>query len=163
LLKKMVDDQLTVFNEEDLANKAKALNLTEYKLLIIASLARAEAGTNTADLNKIAGVVFNRFGSTSFAHLGFDTSTLYGMGNTTTVPNNGDKANPYNTSVNGITGLPPSPIDNPDQQSIDAAINPNRSNNYVYFCATPDGVQYASNNTQWQHLGSKYPGLCGTS
>jgi UPF0755 protein len=163
LLKKMVNDQLTVFNQENLAAKATALNLTEYKLLIIASLARAEAGSNTADLNKIAGVVFNRFNSTSlFAHLGFDTATLYGMGNTGTVPDNNDKANPYNTSVNGIKGLPPTPIDNPDQPSIDAAINPNRANNYVYFCATPDGVQYAANNAQWQTLGNRYKGLCGT-
>jgi len=163
LLKKMVDDQLTVFNEENLAAKATALKVSEYQLLIIASLARAEAGTNTADLNKIAGVVFNRFASTSlFAHLGFDTSTLYGMGNVGTVPNNADKANPYNTSVEGIKGLPPGPIDNPDQQSVDAAINPNRASTYYYFCATADGVQYAQNNTQWQNLGKKYPGLCGT-
>ncbi len=163
LLKKMVDDQLAMFSMEDLANKAKALNLTEYEALTIASLARAEAGTNTSDLNKIAGVVFNRFDNpASFAHLGFDTATLYGMGNTGTVPNNKDTANPYNTSVFGIKGLPPSPIDNPDQQALDAALNPNRDNKYFYFCATPDGVQYAQNNTQWQTLGTKYPGLCGS-
>jgi UPF0755 protein len=164
LLKKMVDDQLAVFTEEDLANKAAGLGVTEYKLLIIASLARAEAGSNTSDLNKIAGVVFNRFNNPmQFAHLGFDTATLYGMGNTGTVPNNKDTTNPYNTSVFGIKGLPPGPIDNPDQPAIDAAVNPNRANNYFYFCATPDGVQYASNNTQWQALGVKYKGLCGSS
>ncbi len=163
LLKKMVDDQLALFNQADLANKAAKLGLSEYKLLIIASLARAEAGSNTADLNKIAGVVFNRFNNQmQFAHLGFDTSTLYGMGNVGTVPNNKDTTNPYNTSVYGIKGLPPGPIDNPDQTSIDAALNPNRDNNYYYFCATPDGVQYAANNTQWQQLGAKYKGLCGS-
>jgi UPF0755 protein len=162
LLKRMVDDQLVLFDQEDLAGKAKALGVTEYKLLIIASLARAEAGQNTADLNKIAGVVFNRFNSPAFEHLGFDTSTLYGMGNTGTVPNNTDTANPYNTSIKGIKGLPPSPIDNPDQNSIDAAAKPNRDNGYVYFCAAPDGVHYASNNTQWTALGQKYPGLCGS-
>lgn len=164
LLKKMVDDQMSVFNQENLTAKATALGLTPYKLLIIASLARAEAGTNTADLNKIAGVVFNRFNNPNlFAHLGFDTSTLYGMGNTTTVPNNKDTTNPYNTSVFGIKGLPPSPIDNPDQASVDAALNPNRASNYLYFCATPDGVMYASTNTQWQQLGQKYKGLCGSN
>ena len=163
LLKKMVDDQMAIFNQENLTAKAAALNLTPYKLLIIASLARAEAGTNTADLNKIAGVVYNRFNNPAmFAHLGFDTSTLYGMGNTGTVPDNKDTANPYNTSVFGIKGLPPSPIDNPDQASVDAALNPNRANNYLYFCATPDGVQYAANNTQWRQLGVKYKGLCGS-
>lgn len=163
LLKKMVDDQLAVFAQESLATKATGLGVTEYKLLIIASLARAEAGTNVNDLNKIAGVVFNRFNAPNqFAHLGFDTATLYGMGNTGTVPDNRDTANPYNTSVFGIKGLPPSPIDNPDQPSIDAALNPNRANSYYYFCATPDGVQYAASNTQWQELGQKYKGLCGS-
>ncbi|HXR70715.1 endolytic transglycosylase MltG [Actinocrinis sp.] len=163
LLKKMVDDQMSIFNQENLAAKASALGLTPYKLLIIASLARAEAGTNTTDLNKIAGVVFNRFNNPAlFAHLGFDTATLYGMGNVGTVPNNKDTTNPYNTSVFGIKGLPPTPIDNPDQASIDAAINPNRANNYQYFCATPDGVMYAATNTQWQQLGAKYKGLCGS-
>lgn len=163
LLKKMVDAQLAMFSMEDLANKAKQLNLTEYKALIIASLSRAEAGTNTSDLNKIAGVVFNRFDSpNSFAHLGFDTSTLYGMGNVGTVPDNKDTANPYNTSVFGIKGLPPTPIDSPDQQALDAALTPNRDNKYYYFCATPDGVQYAQDNTQWQALGHRYPGLCGS-
>ena len=163
LLTKMVADQLGVFTQENLQTKSAALGLSEYQLLIIASLARAEAGTNTNDLNKIAGVVFNRFKSTSFAHLGFDTATLYGMGNTTTVPDNKDTTNPYNTSVFGIKGLPPGPIDNPDQLSVDAALNPNTTNTYFYFCATSDGVQYASNNAQWQALGAKYKGLCGTS
>lgn len=160
LLKKMVDDQLAVFTQENLASKAQAAGQSEYNMLIIASLARAEAGTNTADLNKIAGVVFNRLKSTSFQHLGFDTATLYGMGNTTTTPNNLDTANPYNTSVHGIKGLPPGPIDNPDQPSIDAALNPT-SSTFLFFCATPDGVQYATTGTQWQDLGHKYPGLCG--
>lgn len=160
LLKKMVDDQLGMFSQENLASKAQAAGQSEYNMLIIASLARAEAGTNTADLNKIAGVVFNRLKSTSFQHLGFDTATLYGMGNTTTTPNNLDTTNPYNTSVHGIKGLPPGPIDNPDQASIDAALNPT-SSTFLFFCATPDGVQYATTATQWQQLGSKYPGLCG--
>lgn len=164
LLKKMVDDQMAVFNQEDIADKAGKLGLTEYKLLTLASLARAEAGSNVQDLNKIVGVVFNRFNNPmQFAHLGFDTATLYGMGNAGTVPNNKDTTNPYNTSVFGIKGLPPSPIDNPDQPSIDAALNPNRANNYLYFCATPDGVQYAASNQQWQELGAKYRGLCGSN
>jgi UPF0755 protein len=161
LLKKMVDDQLAVFTQEDLAAKAKAVNESEYDVLIIASMARAEAGTNTADLNKIAGVIYNRLKNTAdFAHLGFDTVTLYGMGNSTTVPDNADRSNPYNTSVNGIVGLPPSPIDNPDQPSIDAALNPTDNTDF-YFCATNAGVQYAVTNAQWQALGKRYPGLCG--
>lgn len=163
LLKKMVDDQLAVFTQQGLAQKAQALKLSEYQALVVASLARAEAGNNPADLNKIAEVIYNRLDDTQagFNHLGFDTSTLYGMGNTTTVPNNTDKANPYNTSVYGITGLPPSPIDNPDQVALSAVLNP-ATGTYLYFCATPDGIQYASNNQQWAQLGQQYPGDCGS-
>lgn len=161
LLKKMVDDQVTVFNQEGLAAAAKSVNESEYDVLIIASMARAEAGTNTADLNKIAGVIYNRMKNTAdYAHLGFDTVTLYGMGNSTTVPNNSDRSNPYNTSVNGIIGLPPSPIDNPDQQSIDAALHPTDKTDY-FFCATNAGVKYAVTVAQWNQLGKQYPGLCG--
>jgi UPF0755 protein len=161
LLKKMVDDQLTMFNQVDLAAKAQAMGHSEYDTLIIASMARAEAGSNTSDLNKIAGVIYNRLKDTAqFAHLGFDTVTLYGMGNTTTTPDNADRSNPYNTSVDGIEGLPPSPIDNPDQPSVAAALDPQDATDY-YFCATDAGVQYAATNAEWQELGQKYPGLCG--
>lgn len=162
LLKKMVDDQLAVFAEEGMADKAKSLGLTEYQLLTVASMARAEAGSNPADLNKITGVIYNRLKSVSFQHLGFDTVTLYGMGNSTTTPDNLDKTNPYNTSVHGIVGLPPGPIDNPDQKAVDAALNPNDKTD-LYFCAYDDAgdTAYAVTPTQWHELGLKYPGKCG--
>lgn len=163
LLKKMVDDQLAMFTQQGLAQKAASVKLSEYQVLVVASLARAEAGSNPADLNKIAEVIYNRLDdpAAGFSHLGFDTSTLYGMGNTTTTPNNSDKSNPYNTSVSGITGLPPSPIDNPDQVALSAVLSP-ATGTYLYFCATNDGIQYASNNSQWQQLGQQYPGDCGS-
>jgi UPF0755 protein len=162
LLKKMVDDQLAVFTSAGLATKAQALGYSEYQVLIIASMARAEAGSNPADLGKISEVIYNRLKDPAlFSHLGFDTTTLYGMGNTTTTPDNADTTNRYNTSVDGIKGLPPGPIDNPDATAINAALNPTVDKTLLYFCATPDGVQYADSLTAWDELGHKYPGLCG--
>jgi UPF0755 protein len=43
----------------------------------------------------------------------------------------------YNTYV--VPGLPPGPIATPTVASIDAALNPDTSEGYIYFLAIPDG------------------------
>lgn len=164
LIKTMIDKQLAMFDAVGLTSKAKAAggaNLTPYQVLTIASMARAEAGTDTKDLGKIAGVIYHRLEDTAlFAHLGFDTTTLYGMGETTTTPDNKDSTNPYNTSVFGIKGLPPGPIDSIDQTTLEAALNPTDTTD-LYFCAVDGSVLYAANSTAWATLGKAHPGLCG--
>ena len=162
LLTKMVADQMAVFTQVNLAARATALHTTEYNLLIIASMAQAEAASPT-DLGNIAQVVFNRLKDTAgFSHLGFDTVTLYGLGNTVTVPTESDledSGNPYNTHL--IVGLPPSPIGNPDLPALTAAANPT-ANDYLYFCAVSStNTQYASSNAGWAALGRQYPTQCG--
>ena len=164
LIKTMIDKQVAMFDAVGLSTKAKAAggaNLTPYQVLIIASMARAEAGTDTADLGKISGVIYHRLKDTAdFAHLGFDTTTLYGMGESTTTPDNKDTTNPYNTSVYGIKGLPPGPIDSIDQTTLEAALNPTDSTD-LYFCAVDGSVFYAADSTGWAALGKAHPGLCG--
>jgi len=164
LVKAMIDKQLAMFDAVGLTSKAKSAggaNLTPYQVLVLASMARAEAGTDTKDLGKIAGVIYHRLQDTAeFAHLGFDTTTLYGMGETTTTPDNRDATNPYNTSVYGIKGLPPGPIDSVDQTTLEAALNPTDTTD-LYFCAVDGSVLYAANGTAWAALGKAHPGLCG--
>lgn len=164
LIKTMIDKQLAMFDAVGLTSKAKAAggaNLTPYQVLTLASMARAEAGTDTKDLGKISGVIYHRLKDTAdFAHLGFDTTTLYGMGETTTQPDNKDSTNPYNTSVFGIKGLPPGPIDSVDQTTLEAALNPTDTTD-LYFCAVDGSVLYAANSTAWATLGKAHPGLCG--
>ena len=161
LIKAMVDKQLAMFNAVGLTQKASALGMSPYQVLIVASMARAEAGSDSADLGKISGVIYTRLKDTAeFAHLGFDTTTLYGMGNTTTVPDNLDSSNPYNTSIHGIKGLPPGPIDSVDQASVAAALAPS-DNSDLYFCAVNGTVLYATTATAWHQLGQAHPGLCG--
>jgi UPF0755 protein len=162
LLTKMVSDQLALFTTTNLAARATALGVTEYQLLIIASMAQAEAA-NPTDYGNIAQVVFNRLkDKAGFSHLGFDTVTLYGMGNTVTVPTSSDlenSKNPYNTHL--IVGLPPSPIGNPDQPALTAAATPT-ANTYLYFCAVSStNTQYATTNQEWANLGREYPTQCG--
>lgn len=70
------------------------------------------------------------------------------------------RTNPYNTSVFGIKGLPPGPIDSVDQTTLEAALNPTDTTD-LYFCAVDGSVLYAANSTAWATLGKAHPGLCG--
>jgi UPF0755 protein len=162
LLEKMVADQLAELTTTNFAARATALGVSEYQLLIIASMAQAEAATPT-DYGMIAEVVFNRLkDKDDFAHLGFDTVTLYGMGNTVTSPTESDlenASNPYNTHL--IVGLPPGPIGNPDKPALTAAANPTVNSN-LYFCAiNSTTTEYAATNQAWAALGRQYPKQCG--
>ena len=60
LLKAMVDQQVAMFNAIGLTSKASSVGMTPYQVLIVASMARAEAGSNASDLNKISGVKIGR-------------------------------------------------------------------------------------------------------
>jgi UPF0755 protein len=161
LLKSMVDKQVTMFNAVGLTQKAASLNMTPYQVLTVASMARAEAGTDTADPAKISGVIYTRLKNYSYSKLGFDTSTLYGLGRTSPQPTAAelaDTSNPYNLRV--VRGLPPGPIDSVDQPALMGALSPTDSTD-VFFCAVNGTIHYASNNTAWAQLGKLYPGSCG--
>ena len=161
LLKAMVDQQVAMFNAVGLTQKASSVGMTPYQVLIVASMARAEAGSNAADLAKISGVIYTRLKSTSFSKLGFDTATLYGLGRTEPQPTAAelaDTTNPYNLRV--VRGLPPGPIDSVDQTALMGALSPTNTGD-VYFCAVSGTIYYAANDTEWAALGKKYPGYCG--
>ncbi|HTJ68603.1 MAG TPA: endolytic transglycosylase MltG [Actinospica sp.] len=161
LLKAMVDQQLAMFNAVGLTQKASAVNMTPYQVLIVASMARAEAGSDATDLAKISGVIYNRLKNYSYSKLGFDTATLYGLGRTEPQPTAAelaDKSNPYNLRV--VRGLPPGPINSVDQTALMGALSPSDSTD-VYFCAVNGTIHYASNDTSWAQLGKQYPGYCG--
>ncbi len=161
LLKAMVDKQVSMFNAVGLTQKASSLNMTPYQVLTVASMARAEAGSDTSDLAKISGVIYTRLKNYSYSKLGFDTSTLYGLGRTSPQPTAAeltDTSNPYNLRV--VRGLPPGPIDSVDQPALMGALSPTDSTD-VFFCAVNGTIHYASNDTAWAQLGKQYPGNCG--
>jgi UPF0755 protein len=161
LLKSMVDQQVAMFNAIGLTQKASSVNMTPYQVLTVASMARAEAGSNPADLNKISGVIYTRLKSSALDKLGFDTATLYGLGRTEPQPTAqelADSGNPYNLRVKA--GLPPGPIDSVDQVALMAALAPNDSTD-VFFCAVNGTVHYASSDSAWAALGKQFPGYCG--
>jgi UPF0755 protein len=118
-------------NSED----SKVKQLTTSQMLTMASLIEEEA-TAKADRKTIASVFYNRIDKGM--PLQTDPTVLYAQGKHKERVLYADLEvnSPYNTYKN--TGLPPGPISNAGEMSIDAALNPAKTD-YYYFLATPDG------------------------
>ncbi len=128
----MISAMLAKFNSEavriDLDNRAKAMGRTPYEILIIASLLEGEGAPR--DFTKIAQVVYNRLAEPM--RLQFDSIVNYGLNKTevilTTELLNTDT--PYNSYLR--EGLPPTPIDAPGAEALEAALNP-EPGDWLYF------------------------------
>ncbi|MGG5254950.1 endolytic transglycosylase MltG [Neobacillus sp. SM06] len=117
------------------AEEIKQKQVSVHKLLTMASLIEEEA-TSKADRAKIASVFYNRI--QKGMPLQTDPTILYAQGkHKDRVLYEDLKVNsPYNTYKN--PGLPPGPIANAGRISIEAALNPAKTD-YYYFLAAPDG------------------------
>jgi UPF0755 protein len=128
----MISAMLAKFNSEvvriDLDNQAKAMGRTPYEILIIASLLEVEGAPR--DFTKVAQVVYNRLAEPM--RLQFDSIVNYGLNKTdvilTTELLNTDT--PYNSYLR--EGLPPTPIDAPGAEALEAALNP-EPGDWLYF------------------------------
>ncbi len=118
-----------------------------YRMLILASIVEKEA---TYDFEKsiIASVFLNRL--KAGMKLEADPTVMYGLGIFTRPPRPQDLRidNPYNTYTR--YGLPPTPISNPSLSSIDAVLNPAKTD-YLYFVSRGDGVHLFAKDYQ-EHL-----------
>ena len=122
-----------------LAAGAKALNISPYRALTIASMIESEAKF-PQDRPKIARVIFNRLAKRM--PLGIDAVNRYGVALEGKDPNSVtyQEDSPYNVRTH--TGLPPTPISNPGEASLQAAINP----------AAGDWLYYVVNDAAGHHL-----------
>jgi UPF0755 protein len=141
---RLVEEQLVAFTEnfggEERA-RARALHVTPYQLLIVASMVEREA-VIPGDRPKIAAVIYNRLAQGM--PLGIDASIYYAVEQATGIPTYTDELteaqlpidSPYNTRTH--VGLPPTPIANPGVASIEAAAHPAHVA-YLYYVAGADG------------------------
>jgi peptidoglycan lytic transglycosylase G len=143
-VKRLVAEQLTAFRQRFTAadrRRAHALGVTPYELLTVASMVEREAQTDH-DRPLIAAVIYNRL--REGIPLGIDATTYYAVelqkgiatytGELTASQLKIDS--PYNTRTH--KGLPPTPISNPGEASIDAAAHPSHKH-YLYYVAGADG------------------------
>jgi UPF0755 protein len=129
----MLQKTQNVLGNYDEVRKKK--NLTIHQLLTMSSLIEQEA-TAKADRKLIASVFYNRIDKGM--PLQTDPTILYAQGKhkDKVLYSDLEVSSPYNTYQH--TGLPPGPISNAGEISIDAALNPDKTD-YYYFLAKPDG------------------------
>jgi UPF0755 protein len=131
-LKSMVTTFVQRITEMGFIDKAKALGISPYDALKVASMAQAE-GTNPADWAKIVRVIYNR--EAAGDPLGIDSTSVYEARLAGKDPRQIDYqvATPYNTRLS--PGMPPTPIGSPGEQTLSAAIAP-ASGNWLYYVQT---------------------------
>lgn len=126
LLQQMADAMTKRVNALTLDPSVTALGLSDYQVVIVASLVQAEAG-NPDEAPKIARVIYNRLA----AHqpLGIDATSRY-LSILTGADVDFESASPYNTRRN--TGLPPTPIGAPGEFALEAAAHP-APGDWIYY------------------------------
>ncbi|MGI9196420.1 MAG: endolytic transglycosylase MltG [Candidatus Nanopelagicales bacterium] len=121
-------------DEVKLERNAKKLGYSPYEVLTVASLVQAEVAP--ADFRKVARVVYNRLAQGM--KLQFDSTVNYAL-KTDTFFLTDDMLSvnsPYNTFA--VEGLPPTPINSPGQEALEAALSPAKGD-WLYFVTTdPD-------------------------
>jgi hypothetical protein len=135
---RLVEEQLLAFREhfnDAEIRRARALGVTPYGLLTIASMIEREAQTEH-DRPLVAAVIYNRL--RLGMPLGIDATIRYALNDFTQPLTEAQlhDPSPYNTRLH--TGLPPTPISNPGAASIQAAAHPAHVA-YLYYVAGADG------------------------
>ncbi|MEO5344791.1 MAG: endolytic transglycosylase MltG [Magnetococcus sp. YQC-9] len=120
--------------------RAPEMNLTPLEALTLASIIEKETG-RAEERTRISGVFHNRL--RKHMRLESDPTVIYGLPDFDGDLTRKDLATPtpFNTYV--IHGLPPTPICNPGEASIHAALHPDATEE-LFFVATGDGTHQFS-------------------
>lgn len=112
-----------------LLETARALNLSPYQVLIVASLVQKEA--QPVDFAKVARVIYNRLDS-DYDRLEFDSTVNYPLARQEVATTDADRhaETPWNTYAKA--GLPATPICSPGDEALAAAERPEQGD-WLYF------------------------------
>lgn len=131
VIERMIALMERVSEQEDIVNRSRALGVTPYEAMIVASMIEREAKV-PEDRAKISRVIYNRLGLSALnpdnpIPLQVDATVLYGRDQAGLDPELPFSElrqidGPYNTYLR--PGLPPTPIAGPGRASIEAALNP---------------------------------------
>ncbi|WP_405595844.1 endolytic transglycosylase MltG [Streptomyces sp. NBC_01410] len=135
LLSYMVNTAHQRFGADRMRSGAERSGLTAYQMVSIASIVQAEADT-PEDMGKVARVIYNRLAQGM--PLQMDSTLNYALNRSTLDTTAADTRidSPYNSYQR--RGLPPTPIDNPGEQAMRAAISP-PPGNWLYFVTVAPG------------------------
>ncbi|MET9494231.1 endolytic transglycosylase MltG [Streptomyces sp. NPDC006552] len=135
LLSYMVNTATQKFGGGRPAAGADRAAVNSYQTVTIASIVQAEAD-NGEDMGKVARVIYNRI--EQGMPLQMDSTINYALDRSTLDTSSQDTKldNPYNTYAR--KGLPPSPIGNPGDAAMRAAVEPARGD-WLYFVTVKPG------------------------
>ena len=152
---------------DDYVDRTKELNITSEDL-VLASIIEREA-KNDSDRSIIAGVYKNRLAinmkmqadptvqyssdSINIKKSNVDISD-YKFWQSPSTLNYSSINSPYNTYL--FAGLPPTPICNPGIKSIEAALNPDKSNFYYFLHDSDGNIHPSSTSAEHERLKSLY-------
>lgn len=149
ILKQMSGRFIQVSDSIDLTQRAKAMHVSPYDVVIVASIIEKEVN-RPADRPKVARAIYNRLAKGMKLQL--DSTVLYAAGKSgrlTTTDSERASNSPYNTYVH--PGLPPGPISAPGKAALQAAANPARGPWLYWVVTNPDTGETAFSTTQAQH------------
>ena len=129
-----------VFWTDSRKEKAKALNLSQSEVSILASIVQAEQSEHRDERPKVAGLYINRIKKKM--KLQSDPTLVYAVGDFSikrVLNKHIQMDSPYNTYK--YVGLPPGPINLPERSSVDAVLNYEK-HDYIYMCAKADFSGY---------------------
>lgn len=155
ILRRMADTMELKFTEavdaEGRAPVIEQLELTDYEVLVIASLIEEEYLIDE-DLGRISRVIYNRLANGRFS-LGIDASSCYAAQKPCADLNTDDLTSdsPWNTRNLQNYGLPPTPISAPGEKAIRAALNP-EPGEWLYYVRTEEdgGHTFAVTDGEFQ-------------
>jgi len=138
VVNRMLEQYLLETQSLDLKGARERLGLTEYEILIVASLIEREAA-NPEERRVISSVIQNRLRRDM--PLQVDATIQYARGEAKKDLSLADLEinSPYNTYEN--KGLPPGPICSPGLDSIQAAMDP-ADTGYLYYVLKADGNEH---------------------
>lgn len=124
--------------QSKLSERSKSLGLTAQQVVTIASLIETEAKL-PEERPIVASVIYNRL--RKGIPLALDCTLVYASKAAGAWKNDGkvyqsdiDRKSPYNTRK--VKGLPPGPIGSPGLPSLEAALNPSRTD-FIYYVRNP--------------------------
>lgn len=137
LILKTIEDQYTKRIAKYRADIASS-TYTENQILTIASILEREVPKKD-DMHVVSGIIYNRLKANM--PLQMDSTLGYVTGKASLELTTADLQldSPYNTYKN--PGIPPAPIGNPGDASIDAALHPD-AHQYIFFLSDKDGVNH---------------------
>jgi UPF0755 protein len=147
LLTFMVDTANKKFNGAPMAAGAQRNAMNVYQAVTVASIVQAEAATK-ADMGKVARVVINRLARGM--PLQMDSTINYALNRSTlnTTQRDTKLDSPYNSYQR--MGLPPTPIANPGEEAMRAAISPTPGDWLYFVTVKPGDTRFAAGYEEHQ-------------